>query len=338
MGHPGDGLILHALQLYPRVSFRRIAEVTGLSEQTVSRRYHQLRRDGVLRVAGMVNPRVLGAAQWVARIRVKPDRVAQLADALIRRPDIGYTSIQSGGAELLCIIRAPKTAGRNPTLLQQLPRSAAVLDISVDLMLHSFGDATTTVWTAYGEKLTSTQARQVVEGRYRHEEPADGAPTAPTGDDAPLLVELARDGRASHAELARATGWSVPRVARHLTALERSGTLLYDVDILPEQMGYHVNAILWLTLPPEHTHAVGNQLATHDEVAFVAAITGRSNLMAVVICRDEEDLYRYLAGRFAAVRHLATYDISVRTEQLKQSTSLVTHGRLINATPRTTGT
>ncbi|MBJ7383921.1 MAG: Lrp/AsnC family transcriptional regulator [Mycolicibacterium sp.] len=334
---PIDGLILHALQLNPRVSFRRIAEVTGLSEQTVSRRYHQLRRDGVLRVAGLVNPRVLGDSQWVARIRVRPDRVAQLADALIRRPDIGYTSIQSAGTELLCIIRVPKTAGRNPTLLQQLPRSAAVLDISIDLMLHSFGDATTTVWTAYGEKLTSTQAHQVVEGTYRHEEPAGGAWTAPTDDDVRLLAELARDGRASHAELARATGWSVPRVARHLTALERSGTLLYDVDILPEQMGYHVTAILWLTLPPEHTHAAGNQLATHDEVAFVAAITGRSNLMAVVICRDEEDLYRYLASSFATLRRVATYDISVRTEQLKQSTSLVTHGRLINATPRTTG-
>jgi DNA-binding Lrp family transcriptional regulator len=338
MTSPSDGLILHALQLNPRVSFRRIAEVTGLSEQTVSRRYHRLRRDGVLRVAGMVNPRLLGAAQWVARIRVKPDRVAQLADALIRRPDIGYTSIQSGGTELLCIIRAPKAAGRNPTLLQQLPRSSSVLGISIDLMLHSFGDATTTVWTAYGEKLTSTQAHQVVAETYRYEELADGAPTAPTEDDMRLLVELAHDGRTSHAELARATGWSVPRVARHLTALERSGTLLYDVDILPEQIGYHVNAILWLTLSPEHTHAVGSQLATHDEVAFVAAITGRSNLMVVVICRDEEDLYRYLAGSFATLRRVATYDISVRTEQLKQSTSLVTHGRLINATPRTTRT
>jgi DNA-binding Lrp family transcriptional regulator len=117
--------------------------------------------------------------------------------------------------------------------------------------------------------------------------------------------------------------------------LQTSGTLLYDVDILPERLGFHTSAFLWLTLPPEYTHAVGTQLATHDEVPFVAALTGRCNLMVVVICRDEEDLYRYLAGRFAAVGHVATYDVSVRTELLKQSASLVTHGRLINATPRT---
>lgn len=334
MTHPSDGLILHALQLNPRVSFRRIAAVTGLSEQTVSRRYRQLRRDGVLRVIGTVNPRLFGNAQWVARIRVKPDRITQLTDALIRRPDIGYASIQSGGTELLCTIRAESGSSRNSSLLQQLPRSASVLDISVDLMLHTFGDTTTTVWTAYGDKLNSTQARQIVDG-LGHELPVtEGEPTAPTNDDVSLIEALDRDGRASHAELARATGWSVPRVARHLTALERSRTLLYDVDILPERIGYQINAILWLTLPAEHLDAAGNQLAAHDEIAFVAAITGRCNLMAVVLCRDDEDLYRYLTGPFAAVGHVATYDVSVRTELLKQSTSLVSHGRLVNATTR----
>lgn len=336
MVRPNDGLILHALQLDPRVSFRRIAEVTGLAEQTVARRYHRLRRDGVLRVAGLVNPLLLGDAQWVARIRVKPDRLAQLADTLIRRSDIGYTSIQSGGTELLCIIQTPDSPGRTPSLLQQLPRAASVLDITVDLMLHRFGETTTTVWTAYGDKLTEPQVQQIVAGRYHHEESAGGEPTVPAGDDTRLLEELANDGRASHAELARATGWSVPRVARHLVALERSGALLYDVDILPEQMGYNLSAILWLTLSPEHTHAVGSRLAEHDEVAFVAAITGRNNLMVVVICRDAQDLYRYLAGRFAAVPRIAGYEINIRTEVLKQSTSLVTQGRLINATARIT--
>jgi hypothetical protein len=58
--------------------------------------------------------------------------------------------------------------------------------------------------------------------------------------------------------------------------------------------------------------------------------------MAVVLCRDDENLYRYLTGPFAAVGHVASYDVSVRTELLKQSTSLVSHGRLVNATHRAT--
>ncbi|MET4429726.1 Lrp/AsnC family transcriptional regulator [Mycolicibacterium sp. 624] len=337
MARPSDGLILHALQLNPRVSFRRIAEVTRLSEQTVSRRYHQLRRDGVLRVAGMLNAHLVGDAQWVARIRIRPDRVGALSDALIRRPDVGYVSIQSGGTELFCTILTARDGYRNKALLQQLPRSTAVLDISVDLMLHSFGDPTTTVWTGYGDKLTPAQARQIIAGQGR-ETPTHSTPAAPTGDDMRLLEVLADDGRASHAELARATGWSVARVARHLAVLQTSRTLRYDVDILPERLGYHINAILWLTLPPEHTHTVGSELAAHDEIVFVAAVTGPRNLMAIALCRDEQDLYRYLSGRFAAAGPIAAYEISVRTEVLKQSASLVSHGRLVNAAPRSAGT
>jgi DNA-binding Lrp family transcriptional regulator len=80
---------------------------------------------------------------------------------------------------------------------------------------------------------------------------------------------------------------------------------------------------------------VGTELATHDEIAFVAATTGPRNLMAVALCRDEHDLYRYLSGPFAAAGHIESYEISVRTQLLKQSASLVSQGRLINPTPRT---
>lgn len=337
MPRPSDGVILHALQLHPRVSFRHIAEITGLSEQTVSRRYHQLRREGVLRVIGVVNAHLVGDIQWVARIRIRPDSVAPLTDALIRRPDVGYVSIQSGGTELFCTILTARDDPRNGALLQKLPRSAAVLDIGVDLVLHTFGDPTTTVWTGYGDKLSKTQARQIIADNDR-KFPTDGPPAAPTTDDMHLLDVLSRDGRASQAELARATGWSVARVARRMAILEASRALRYDVDVLPEYLGFHINAILWLTLPPEHTDTVGTELATHDEIVFVAAITGPRNLMAVALCRDDEDLYHYLSGRFAAVGHIATYEISVRTQVLKHATSLVSHGRLVNASPRKPGT
>ena len=53
--------------------------------------------------------------------------------------------------------------------------------------------------------------------------------------------------------------------------------------------------------------------------------------MAIAICRDVEHLYRYLAGEFAAVAYIQTYDVSIRAQRLKQTASLTRHGRLINA-------
>src|SRR5690242_12821137 len=99
-----DMKILHSLQCAPRAPFRLIGEVIGVSEQTAARRYHALHRSGVVRVVGMVNPAVYGQAQWVARIRCRPDRVGPLADALARRPDIAYANIASGGSEIICVI------------------------------------------------------------------------------------------------------------------------------------------------------------------------------------------------------------------------------------------
>lgn len=324
-----DAQILHALELSPRASFRRIAAAIGASEQAVARRYHRLRRDGAVRVVGLVSPRVHGDAEWVARIHARPDRIPPLAEALGRRPEVTHASILSGWTELVCVIRAPVGEVREEVLLQQLPRSASVLSVRVDLVLHAFGEPITSPWTGYGHKLSKKQAGQII---------GDAAGRTPTGQlitpnaqDRPLLEALADDGRAPQSLLAERTGWSAARVARRIAALESSGTLLYDVDLLPERLGYQLNAMLWLTVSPQHLDHVGEQVAAHDEIAFAAAISGRTNLMAVVICRDVDDLYRYLAQRLAAIAEIQSYDVSIRTQRIKQSASLVAHGRLINA-------
>src|ERR1700761_7832569 len=113
-----DAQILHALQLAPRVSFRRIAAVVGASEQTVARRYHRLRRDGVVRVVGLDNRWVYGEASWVCRMRSAPDRIPQLADALVRRPDVSHANVLAGWTDLVCVVRAPLGDSREDVLLQ----------------------------------------------------------------------------------------------------------------------------------------------------------------------------------------------------------------------------
>ena len=75
-------------------------------------------------------------------------------------------------------------------------------------------------------------------------------PAYPTEEDQALFDALGADGRAPHARLAEHTGWSTARVARRLTALEAAGTLIYDVDVLPLQLGFVVNAMIWLTTAP----------------------------------------------------------------------------------------
>jgi DNA-binding Lrp family transcriptional regulator len=318
-----DRKILRALQYSPRASFRLVGEVVGVSEQTAARRYRALRREGVVRVVGRVNPALHGLAEWVARIRCRPDRVGPLADSLARRPDIAYANLVSGGSEIICVIRAPVEARREDMLLQQLPRSASVLDVSIDLLIHPFGTAG---WTGYDAGLTESQAQRLPSC------PVTGPFLPVTDEDAPILDALAEDGRATHTHLADLTGWSKTRVAHRLEALERSGTLLYHVDLLPERLDRHLDATLWLRVAPAHLERVGEELAGHDEVAIAAAISGDHNILAVVICRDADDFYRYLTTRVAAVPGIDGYGVSIRVRRLKQAVSVISHGRLVHPT------
>jgi len=323
-----DGQIIHALQLSPRASFRLVADTVDAPEQTVARRYHRLRRDGALRVVGLLNPSVHGDAQWVVRVHAKPDDIPRLAEALVRRPEVTHANILSGWTELVFVVRAPLTEGPDG-LLGRLPRTTSVIDLDVDLILHTFGEAGTEPWTAYGHTLDADQVRHILQ--LSTPPSPTVRPAAPTTEDQPLFDALAADGRAPHSRLAQETGWSTPRVARRLAALEAAGTLTYDLDVLPQRLGFEVNAMIWLTTTPQHLDGVGQQIAAHAEIASVAATSGRNNLMAIAICRDARHLYDYLSGEFAAVEHVGGYDVSIRAQRLKQTASLISRGRLTNA-------
>ncbi|WP_316523458.1 Lrp/AsnC family transcriptional regulator [Kitasatospora brasiliensis] len=321
-----DRRIIQGLHCAPRASFRRLGEILGASEQTVARRYNALRRGGVLRVVGLRSPAAHGQAEWIARLRCRPDAVGPVADSLARRPEVGYASIASGGSEIICTIRSAVGTGRDDVLLRQLPRAASVLDLSVDLLVHTFTGPDTAGWAGGERSLTDEQVR-----RLTAERPVpSGPPLAATDEDVPLFEALAEDGRASHTRLAEVTGWSAPRVARRLEALEAAGSLAYGIDILPDRLGYELNAILWLQVDLPGLHRIGEELGRHDECAFVSATSGKHNLMAVVICKDTQDFYRYLSGRLAGIEGIRGYEISIRTHRLKQSVSLIHHGRLIH--------
>ena len=122
-------------------------------------------------------------------------------------------------------------------------------------------------------------------------------------------------------------------VGRRLATLKASGALFYDTDLLPERLGYRLNAMLWLSVTPRYIHQVGEEIAAHPEIPFAAAISGRNNLVAVAICRDTQDLYRYLTDHLAPIKHVLTSDIRIRTQFLKQHGSIIAQGRLINPKP-----
>ncbi|WP_369392629.1 Lrp/AsnC family transcriptional regulator [Streptomyces sp. CG1] len=323
-----DRALIHALHLDGRAPFSRIAEALGVSAQTAARRYRRLRTEAGLRVVGLADPDRAGRAQWLVRLTATARSAQDIAGALVRRPDTSWVKLTSGGTEITAVIHAAaEDASPGSLLLHDIPRTGGITAVSAHLLLHTYlgGPAN---WRRSAEALDEEQQRAL---EYRggaaagegHREAGDGVRQPGPGDDG-LFAALERDGRAGQGELARATGWSPTTVARRLAELRAAGALFFDVEVDAGLFGVRTRALLWLSVRPAQLEQVALALAGHDELAFVAATTGRTNLVAQALCRDPADLHRYLTRRLGSLREIDALETSPVLRTLKAASPVLT--------------
>src|SRR6185295_10309260 len=223
-----DRQIVHILTIEPRASFRTVADVAGISDQTAARRYRRMAESAGLRVLGVPDGSRLGWTDWFLRLQTTPGGADSIAEALARRPDTRWVHLASGGTEIICTLQARTEEQRDALFLRGLPGSRRVVQITAHSILHDFTpgpwrEATRALSPAQLEMLApggTTPPARSCSARGRTPPP----PRTPLGpEDEPLLKELARDGRASTAALAAAIHWHESTVRRRIDELRRSG-------------------------------------------------------------------------------------------------------------------
>ncbi|MGV9859792.1 AsnC family transcriptional regulator [Gordonia sp. NPDC003425] len=331
-----DTQIARAVQISPRVSFREIADVLGIAEQTVARRYRRMRRDGLLRVTMATDPRALGNTAWLVRVRCRPEGADAIASALAARDDVSWVSIYGAGWEVVFNLRSADDASGSELLTRTLPKAAPVLDVTPAAVLHTFAGGTATDWDGWRGNLTPAQAEALVATRIPRD---DGPPRQMSLDaaDRALLDELTRDGRTPYSTLARTLGSTPGRITRRVEQLVASGMVYFDVDLAAAAIGLQSTA-LWLTVEPRHLTTVGDVLASHPDIPFAVAVTGRANISANVMVGDTDDLYRFVTGVLASAPGITSYQLVPLLRRIKNAGSLVAGDRLAPpAAPRSMG-
>src|SRR5690242_6054006 len=329
-----DHQIIHILAIEPRASFRTIADVTGISDQTAARRYRKLCEDAGLRVLAVPDGSRLGWTDWFIRLQTTPGGADSIAEALARRPDTRWVHLASGGTEIICTLQARTEEQRDALFLQGLPGSRRVVQISAHSILHHFNPGP---WREATRALSRSQLGKlaVLAGGTTPPDPPDygglPAPHAPRGGaarppippgDEPLLAELARDGRASNAAIAAAIHWHESTVRRRIEELRRSGLVYFEVDIDNRVQGFNAHALLWLSVEPARLEEAGRALATHPEIPFAAATTGPANLVASAVFRDTRHLYEYLTGELARLPGVTSVETAPIIRTLKRTGSV----------------
>ncbi|MEE1787688.1 Lrp/AsnC family transcriptional regulator [Streptomyces sp. SP17BM10] len=310
-----DRALVHALRIDGRAPFSRVATVLDVSPQTVARRYRRLRAEACLRVVGLADPRRAGRTQWLLRLTAGPHAAQGVARALVRRSDTAWVHLTSGGTEITAIVETAPGDDDHALLLRDVPRTATVTAVSAHCLLHTYRGGPT-VWP--GGACTLSEEQQDL---LRPPTPGPAPLTPPAFDaaDRALLAVLHHDGRAALGELAAATGRTPATVARRLAQLRAEGAVFLDVELDPRLHGAGLQALLWMTVAPARLDRVALALTGHRELAFVAATTGRTNLVATALCAGPADLHRYLTRDLAAFPEITVLESAPVLRTLKSS-------------------
>ena len=306
-----DRQLAQCLGVDGRASFAAIAEVLGVSDQTIARRYRRLRSTAALRVVGLRYPKS-GTANWFLRMRCVPGSGEAIAAALARRSDTAWVQLLSGDTEVLCSLRGDPSEGTE-SLLARLPRSGRIVAVTAYSRLHMFSGGPDAL-----KFLDVLPAAQL----WPLRRPTPGGQVEFGELDDALFAALAADGRAPYADLAAATGWSETTVRRRVDQLRDAGALYLDLELDLTTFGFRSMAWLWLSVPPSHLAAVGDALAKFPEVAYAAATTGPANLSACAVCRSQEELYEFLTGKVGALPGVERVETSPVIRVIKQASPI----------------
>jgi DNA-binding Lrp family transcriptional regulator len=316
-----DRQLAHCLGVDGRASFSAIAEVLGVSDQTVARRYRRLRSAGVIRVVGLRYPKGTGYANWFLRLRCVPGSGEAIAAALARRDDTAWVQLLSGDTEVLCSLRGDPAEGTE-SLLTRLPRSSRIVAVSAYSRLHMYTggpDALGFIDVLPAARVAALRPAVPAYSRA----PGEAPDVEPSELDASLFAALALDGRTPYADLASATGWSETTVRRRVDQLREAGMLYYDLELDLSTFGFRSSAWLFMLVPPSHLAEVGTALAKFPEVAYAAATTGPANLSACVVCRDDESLYEFLTVKVGALPGVERVETAPIIRMVKQASPVM---------------
>lgn len=314
-----DRQLAQCLGIDGRASFSAVAEVLGVSDQTVARRYRRLRSAGALRVVGLKYPKSAGGPRWFLRLRCVPGSGETIAAALAKRSDTAWVQLLSGDTEVLCSLRGDGSDGTE-SLLTRLPRSGRIVAVTAYSLLHMFSGGPDAL--GFMDVLPAARVeplRVPVRGRP---EPADANDTM-SDLDATLFAALALDGRTPYADLAAATAYSETTVRRRMDQLRDKGVLYFDLEVDMPSFGFRSSAWLWLSVPPSQLADVGTALAKFPEIAYVSATTGPANLAACAVCRDEESLYEFLTARVGALSGVERVETAPIIRTVKQASPVM---------------
>lgn len=104
-----------------------------------------------------------------------------------------------------------------------------------------------------------------------------------------IIEQLQRDGRRSYAEIGKAVGLSEAAVRQRVQKLTDAGVMQIVAVTDPMRLGFSQQAMIGIRVSGD-TRVVADTLAELPEVAYVVLSAGSFDILAEIVCEDDNAL------------------------------------------------
>lgn len=135
--------------------------------------------------------------------------------------------------------------------------------------------------------------------------------------DQKLIMELQKDGRKSWVDIARSLGVTEGTVRNRVKALLDSKKI--KILAVPDlrSFGYRFISIIGLQVRMAELATVGEVLAQKANVCYLAFVTGRYDLMAMIITQSPEELSQFITKEISAIPSILRTETFVNLNVIK---------------------
>ena len=138
-----------------------------------------------------------------------------------------------------------------------------------------------------------------------------------------IIEQLQADGRRSYADIGKAVGLSEAAVRQRVQKLTESGVMQIVAVTDPMQLGFTRQAMIGIRAAGD-TRVLAEQLAEIPEIDYVVLTAGSFDLLAEVVCENDEELITLLNTKIRSLDGVSV-DRDVRLPQAPEAVLQLGH-------------
>lgn len=119
--------------------------------------------------------------------------------------------------------------------------------------------------------------------------------------DRRVIESLRKDGRAAFAQIADSLNVSPGMIRLRFNRLVEQGYLKVVAITNPLRMGYKTMAMIGVRVDGSKLLEAAEKISRLDEVIYLVVTSGRFDLFAEVVCRDQNHLLEFITGKLSAI-------------------------------------